>query len=179
MYLPPSHLRPPDRSPRSASNSRRIPGRRTQLSRSHRRLITLAPPLRRSRREASINLTIFATRGSDRACSATVVPSISAKVRGVNSSGSVRRSGIASPASSRRSLEGLPSRSRRTLTKNKSVKRIRSMSFWHRFAEIDQVVDAVRPADPGAPRADRHVPPAAQRLKHQEDVAHPCRWYSH
>jgi hypothetical protein len=47
------------------------------------------------------------------------------------------------------------------------------MSFWHRFAEIDQVVDAVRPVDPGAPRADRQVPPAAQRLRHQEDVAHP------
>src|SRR6266487_924689 len=40
-------------------------------------------------------------------------------------------------------------------------------------AHIDQVLDAVRPVDPGAPRADRHVPPAAQRLTHQEDVAHP------
>ena len=38
-------------------------------------------------------------------------------------------------------------------------------------AHIDQVLDAVRPVDPGAPRTDRHLPPAAQRLTHQEDVA--------
>ena len=38
---------------------------------------------------------------------------------------------------------------------------------------IEQVLDAVRPVDPGAPRTDRHVPPPAQRLTHQEGVAHP------
>src|SRR6266511_2209978 len=39
-------------------------------------------------------------------------------------------------------------------------------------ADIDQVLDAVRPVDAGAPRADHDVPPAAQRLAHQEQVVH-------
>jgi hypothetical protein len=38
--------------------------------------------------------------------------------------------------------------------------------------DIDQVLDAVRPVDAGAPLADRHVAPAAQRLADQEQVAH-------
>src|SRR6266540_2502822 len=38
--------------------------------------------------------------------------------------------------------------------------------------DVDQVLDAMRPVDAGAPRADRHVAPAAQRLAHQEQVAH-------
>jgi hypothetical protein len=31
----------------------------------------------------------------------------------------------------------------------------------------------MRPVDPGAPVADRHLSPASQRLGHQEQVAHP------
>jgi hypothetical protein len=31
----------------------------------------------------------------------------------------------------------------------------------------------VGPIDPGAPVTDRHLPPASQRLGHQEQVAHP------
>jgi hypothetical protein len=38
--------------------------------------------------------------------------------------------------------------------------------------DVEEVLDAVRPVDAGAPCADRHVPPAAQRLAHQEHVAH-------
>src|SRR6266545_3883951 len=38
--------------------------------------------------------------------------------------------------------------------------------------DVDQVLDAVRPVDAGAPRADHDVPPAAQRLAHQEQVVH-------
>src|SRR5512132_1033826 len=39
--------------------------------------------------------------------------------------------------------------------------------------DIDQVPDAVRPIDAGAPVADRDVTPAGQRLGDQEQVAHP------
>ena len=39
--------------------------------------------------------------------------------------------------------------------------------------EVDQLLDAVRPVDPGAPVADGHVPPADQRLADQEQVADP------
>jgi hypothetical protein len=38
--------------------------------------------------------------------------------------------------------------------------------------DIDQVLDAVRPVDAGAPVADHDVAPASQRLGHQEQVAH-------
>src|SRR5215207_8069028 len=41
-----------------------------------------------------------------------------------------------------------------------------------RVVDVDQVFDAVRPVDAGAPCADGYVPPAAQRLAHQEHVAH-------
>src|SRR5215211_6387545 len=40
--------------------------------------------------------------------------------------------------------------------------------------DVEQVLDAVRPVDPGAPRADHHVAPASQRLAHQEQVADPA-----
>src|SRR6266545_7863678 len=39
-------------------------------------------------------------------------------------------------------------------------------------ADVDQLLDAVRPVDAGAPLATGDVPPAAQRLAHQEHVAH-------
>jgi hypothetical protein len=42
-----------------------------------------------------------------------------------------------------------------------------------RVVHVDQVLDAVRPVDAGAPVADAHVPPAAQRLADQEQVAGP------
>src|SRR6266508_5490736 len=38
--------------------------------------------------------------------------------------------------------------------------------------DVEEVLDAVRPVDAGAPRADHDVPPAAQRLADQEQVAH-------
>src|SRR6266566_3249332 len=38
---------------------------------------------------------------------------------------------------------------------------------------VDQVLDAGRPVDPGAPVADQHVPPTGQRLADQEQVADP------
>src|SRR5512132_2922520 len=41
------------------------------------------------------------------------------------------------------------------------------------IVHIDQLPDAVRPVDPGPPLAHRHMPPATQRLAHQEHVAHP------
>src|SRR6266540_456595 len=39
---------------------------------------------------------------------------------------------------------------------------------------LQQVLDAVRPVDAGAPRADHDVAPAAQRLADEEQVAHPA-----
>ena len=39
--------------------------------------------------------------------------------------------------------------------------------------DVDQVPDAVRPIDPGAPSADHDVAPASKRLGHQEQVAYP------
>jgi hypothetical protein len=42
-----------------------------------------------------------------------------------------------------------------------------------RIVDIDQVPDAVRPIDPGAPSTDHDLAPASQRLGHQEQVAHP------
>jgi hypothetical protein len=38
--------------------------------------------------------------------------------------------------------------------------------------DVDQVLDAVRPVDAGAPVADHDLAPASQRLSHQEQVAH-------
>src|SRR6266568_3765700 len=38
--------------------------------------------------------------------------------------------------------------------------------------DVEEVLDAVRPVDAGAPLADRHVAPASKRLAHQEQVAH-------
>jgi hypothetical protein len=46
-----------------------------------------------------------------------------------------------------------------------------------RVVDVDQVLDAMRPVDAGAPGADHDVTPAAQRLADQEQVAHPKRWY--
>src|SRR6266540_385014 len=40
--------------------------------------------------------------------------------------------------------------------------------------DIQQVLDAVRPVDAGAPRADHDVAPASKRLTDQEQVAHPA-----
>src|SRR6266704_1042446 len=38
--------------------------------------------------------------------------------------------------------------------------------------DVEEVLDAMRPVDAGAPLADHDVAPAAQRLAHQEQVAH-------
>jgi hypothetical protein len=40
--------------------------------------------------------------------------------------------------------------------------------------DVDQVLDAMRPVDPGAPVATGDVAPASKRLGHQEQVAHPA-----
>ena len=40
--------------------------------------------------------------------------------------------------------------------------------------DVDQLLDAVRPVEPGALVADAHLPPAAQRLADQEEVDHPA-----
>ena len=40
--------------------------------------------------------------------------------------------------------------------------------------DIDQLPDAARPVDAGAPAADHDVAPASQRLGHQKQVAHPA-----
>ena len=41
-----------------------------------------------------------------------------------------------------------------------------------RVVDVDQILDAVRPVDAGAPAADHDLAPAGQRLSHQEQVAH-------
>ena len=38
--------------------------------------------------------------------------------------------------------------------------------------DVEEVLDAVRPVDAGAPLADHDVAPASKRLAHQEQVAH-------
>jgi len=40
-----------------------------------------------------------------------------------------------------------------------------------RVVDVDQLLDAVRPVDAGAPAADHDLAPASQRLAHQEQVA--------
>jgi len=40
--------------------------------------------------------------------------------------------------------------------------------------DVDQVLDAMRPVDAGAPVATGDVAPASQRLGHQEQVAYPA-----
>jgi hypothetical protein len=42
------------------------------------------------------------------------------------------------------------------------------------IVDIQQVLDAVRPVDAGAPVADHDVAPAGKRLADQEQVAHPA-----
>jgi hypothetical protein len=42
------------------------------------------------------------------------------------------------------------------------------------IVDVDQVLDAVRPVDPGAPVADHDLAPASQRLTDQEQIAHPA-----
>ena len=46
-------------------------------------------------------------------------------------------------------------------------------TFCGGVMDIDQVLDTVRPVDPGPLVTDAHLPPAAQRLGDQEQVRHP------